>query len=107
MRDIMRFLAGVMLGAALLVPLAANAQTLQTFAFPSGASADPAPQGARSFAGLIWEGGFLYGTTSSGANIYTTSPNGCGSSPRRANARQSIVSARLSVVRAAVIRWPG
>jgi uncharacterized repeat protein (TIGR03803 family) len=78
MRGIVRFLAGVMLSAALLLPVAANAQTLQTFAFPSGPSTDPAPQGARSFAGLIWESGFLYGTTSSGANIYTTSPNGCG-----------------------------
>ena len=78
MRRILRLFAGVMFGAAFLVPLAANAQTLQTFAFPSGSSTDPAPQGARSFAGLIMEGGFLYGTTSSGANIYTTSPDGCG-----------------------------
>jgi uncharacterized repeat protein (TIGR03803 family) len=78
MLGIVRFLAGATLSVVLLTPLGANAQTLQTFAFPSGSSTDPAPQGARSFAGLTWEGGFLYGTTSSGANIYTTSPNGCG-----------------------------
>ncbi|MGD0142950.1 MAG: choice-of-anchor tandem repeat GloVer-containing protein [Rhizomicrobium sp.] len=74
----MRIVFGLALGAALLAPAAASAQTLQTFAFPSGTSANPAPKGARSAAGLISDGGFLYGTTSSGANIYTTSPYGCG-----------------------------
>jgi uncharacterized repeat protein (TIGR03803 family) len=78
MLGIVRFLAGAALSAALLLPVAANAQTLQTFAFPSGPLTNPAPQGARSFAGLVLEGGFLYGTTSSGANIYTTPPDGCG-----------------------------
>ncbi len=78
MLGFVRLLAGAALSAALLLPVAANAQTLQTYPFPSGPSTNPAPAGARSFAGLIREGGFLYGTTSSGANIYTTSPDGCG-----------------------------
>jgi uncharacterized repeat protein (TIGR03803 family) len=78
-RGILKVILGLSLSAALLAPVAANAQSIQTFAFPSSTSAvDPAPNGARSFAGLIWERGFLYGTTSSGANIYTTSPDGCG-----------------------------
>ena len=78
MQGIARGFARLAFAMLLLAPFAANAQTLQTFAFPSGSSENPAPDGARSFAGLIWEGGFLYGTTSSGANIYSTTPDGCG-----------------------------
>ncbi len=63
------------LGLAMLAPVKADAQTLQTLlVFSGGQANDPykATRGALPVGGLISHGNYLYGTTSSGGN------GGCG-----------------------------
>jgi uncharacterized repeat protein (TIGR03803 family) len=75
MSAIAKILAGLMLSLVALSP--ASAQSIQTFLFASGSVKNPAPLGASPSGGLIRQGGYLYGTTPSGANG-TASPYPCG-----------------------------
>jgi uncharacterized repeat protein (TIGR03803 family) len=83
MSGTIKLLFGAALALAILAPAMAMGQTLQTFVLPSGATKNPAPDGALPAGGVIAEAGYLYGTTPSGAN--NTNPpyrcgfsNGCG-----------------------------
>ena len=86
MRGTVKLLFRFALTAIFVFPTVVFAQTIQTIVLPSGhKNSNPAPDGALPAGGVISHGGYLYGTTPSGANNAPSPPylcgfsNGCGS----------------------------
>jgi uncharacterized repeat protein (TIGR03803 family) len=76
-----RMLVRIFLGAALLAPVAAQAQTLQTmYTFAGGPKKNfwNAPHGALPVSGLLKFGPNLYGTTEYGGTVNSNCAQGCG-----------------------------
>ena len=86
MRGTVKLLFRFALAAIFVLPTVVFAQSIQTTVLPSGhKNSNPAPDGALPAGGVISHGGYLYGTTPSGANNAPSPPylcgfsNGCGS----------------------------